>query len=616
MKNIVPTLICFLGLLASQTSSGQKTEVSPTDSNKIIPTSISQNTNNSKVLFGEPKVLSLDLNENGDKIAKLQEISGKPSLFITDSKSEKSIEIRCAGIENASQVFFINNEFIAVLIQNESPFFNIIELSTRNSVANIPSNKYIGSTATASYFSMQNGVSSTIERFEIGPKKNFNVGSISGEVFGWYFSKVKGIVGVAVHSNLLSKIYSIEKEKLGKSIFEFSSSYYFETKGCNISGDLFYGITNFQSTSTYACIISKAGLKPLNNKSGENCTDISILGNDIGLSTLNNNATEYQETKNPTFQKVLNFAQESFKGSSIQIIDFVEKNNTLLFCIQSETTKPKYFLWENNQPVPVSTDKFESKNSFVSSEVVQIQTGEPTPQSGRMYLPTKDDKSSFPLVIYIPSNILIPYGNQFNPTVQYLCQNGYAVFVWNTRFSTRPKMGFTYADLIATFSEDVRITLSFLNTKYPILSDKTYIIGEELGGYLALNASAKNPDSFDGVVVSKLKFPGKEYKQDVIAAHMFGEDAQTKWSTLDQIALSEKSSYLALTSTKSNTELTLLNSIKQKKIKWSEITATSNRSATIHSNELDGIYNWLQNLSQIEPKKEIENKPKVDVKKK
>jgi hypothetical protein len=190
MKNIVPTLICFLGLLASQTSSGQKTEVSPTDSNKIIPTSISQNTNNSKVLFGEPKVLSLDLNENGDKIAKLQEISGKPSLFITDSKSEKSIEIRCAGIENASQVFFINNEFIAVLIQNESPFFNIIELSTRNSVANIPSNKYIGSTATASYFSMQNGVSSTIERFEIGPKKNFNVGSISGEVFGWYFSRV------------------------------------------------------------------------------------------------------------------------------------------------------------------------------------------------------------------------------------------------------------------------------------------------------------------------------------------------------------------------------------------------------------------------------------------
>jgi hypothetical protein len=53
------------------------------------------------------------------------------------------------------------------------------------------------------------------------------VGTISGEIFGWYFSKLKGIVGVAIHSNMTSKICTIENGKLGKSLFEFSSGYYF-----------------------------------------------------------------------------------------------------------------------------------------------------------------------------------------------------------------------------------------------------------------------------------------------------------------------------------------------------------------------------------------------------
>ena len=411
---------------------------------------------------------------------------------------------------------------------------------------------------------------------------------------------------------MLSKIYSVETGKLGKSLFEFSSGYYFETKGCNADGDVFYGITNFQSVTTYSCAISKTGIKPLNNKTGESCTDIFIQGNEIALSTNNISAAEYQESKNPTFQKVLTFATDSYKGSSVQILDYVEKNNTVLFCVQGEVAKPKYFIWQNNKAKPVSSDKFDGKNPvFIASEVVQIQTGEVSPQTGRMYLPLKAEKTNFPLIVYIPNNIFLPYANQFNPTVQHLCQSGYAVFVWNTRYSFRPKIGFAYSDLIGSLPEDIALLLNSLNKEYALLPDNKFIVSEGLGAYIALNASA----SFTGTVINRLDFPGKNFSQDLTAARMFGEDAQSKWTTLDQMRLSEDCRYLAYSTAKSNAELKLSNSIKQNKMKYTERTSPENPSIKVNSAQLDEITLWLQHLSQIETKV-FEDKPKVEVKKK
>jgi dipeptidyl aminopeptidase/acylaminoacyl peptidase len=286
-----------------------------------------------------------------------------------------------------------------------------------------------------------------------------------------------------------------------------------------------------------------------------------------------------------------------------------------LFCVQSETLKPRFFVWTNNSAKPISSDKYEGKNlTFISSEVAQIQTGETTPQSGRMFLPTKDDKSSYPLVVYIPNNIFLPYPNQFNAAVQHLCQNGYAVFVWNTRFSFRPKIGLAYSDLVASFPEDINLVLKFLKSEYSILPENTFIVGEGLGGYLALNASANDTGSFIGVVVNRMNFPGKEYGQDLLAARMFGEDAQAKWATLDRTSLSPKTFYLSYSSDKSKTEVAFENSIKADNIKWTGRSA-DNRNKSISAKDLDEIITWLQHLSQIETRI-FEVKPNVEVKKK
>jgi len=151
-------------------------------------------------------VLSIDLNETGDKIVKLIYSGDQTSLNILEVQSGKTQEIKALNVASASQVFFINDQLIALQIQKENSSFEIIDISSSKVVANIPSNKYIGSTATAAYFSNQSASTSTIEKFEITSKKTSNTGTNSGEVLGWYFSKSKGIVGVAVHSNMLSKV--------------------------------------------------------------------------------------------------------------------------------------------------------------------------------------------------------------------------------------------------------------------------------------------------------------------------------------------------------------------------------------------------------------------------
>jgi hypothetical protein len=614
MKKSISLFLCLVGFSIVHTSNGQGLQVNPPSSNTAKTVAIPHSIYPTSFFFNEPQILSVDLNESGDKFVTLQNSGVSKSITITEIQSLKQSVLQYANIKDVTKAFYLSDNLIALEIQSAQHTFHIIEVSSNKVVGSIPANKYIGSTATTAFFSNQVGTSASIVKFDFTSKKNTASLSVNGEIIGWYFSKAKGIVAVASHSRMLSRIFKIENEKLGVRIFEFSSGYYFETKGCDSNGEVLYGITNFQSTTTYPCAISQKGIKPLNSKTGENCTSLFIQKNELALISNNINAAEYQESKDATIQKILAFSKQGFKGSSIQIIDVAEKNNSILFCVEGEVQKPTYFVWQNNKAVPVSSDKYAAKNlSFISSEVAQIQAGEVAPQTGRMYLPTKNDKSSYPLVIYIPEKIFLPYTNQFNPTVQHLCQSGYAVFVWNTRYSFRPKIGFSYADLVGSFSEDISLLLASIKKQYAILPESNFIFGEGLGAYLALNASASNPEVFSGVISNRIEFPGSIGEQDLTAVRMFGEDAQSKWESPDLMSLSSSSMYLNYAPAQSNIAIRLSNAAKQSKIKWNERpTAIGSK---IDSKELEAVTTWMLHLSKIETRI-IEDKPKVEVKKK
>jgi len=614
MKKSISLFLSLVGFSILQTSNGQGLQVNPPSSNTAKTVAIPHSIYPTNFFFNEPEILTVDLNESGDKFVTLQNTGVSKSIIITEIQSSKKSAIQYANAKDVANAFYLNDNLVALEIQSAQHSFDIVEVSTSKVVGSIPANMYIGSTATTAFFSNQNGSNASVVKYDFASKKNTPSLSVTGEVFGWYFSKAKGIVAVASHSNMISRVFKIENEKLGARIFEFSSGYYFETNGCDSNGEVLYGITNFQSTTTYPCAISKTGIKPLNSKTGENCTSLFMRKNEIALISNNINAAEYQESKDATVQKILAFSKQGFKGASVQILDVAEKNNSILFCIEGEVQKPTYFVWQNNQAVPLSTDKYASKNlTFISSDVAQIQTGEATPQSGRMYLPSKNDKTSYPLVIYIPENIFLPYTNQFNPTVQHLCQSGYAVFVWNTRYSFRPKIGFSYADLVGSFAEDISLLLASIKKDYPILPENNFIFGEGLGAYLALMASSSNSEVFAGVISNRIKFPGTLGSQDLTAARMFGEDAQSQWSSPDRIPLSTSSMYLNFMPPQLNAANRLSNVAKQSKTKWNEHPTAV--GSNFDAKELEEISTWMLHLSKIETRV-IEDKPKVEVKKK
>jgi hypothetical protein len=145
MKKIAATLLYCISILVSQTSFGQI----PAITNSPIPVSKSINGSRPSVFFSEPQILCLDMNDEGDKIIKLQQSAGIPLLVLTDTKSEKSFQIRSNNLASASQVFFINDQFIALQVQGENSSFEIIEIATNTVLTSIPSNKYIGSTSLA-----------------------------------------------------------------------------------------------------------------------------------------------------------------------------------------------------------------------------------------------------------------------------------------------------------------------------------------------------------------------------------------------------------------------------------------------------------------------------------
>lgn len=604
MKKTISTVVFLVALFVHNVSLAQGFQVNPPSTQKENLVYLPHAPYPGSFMHNEPQILSADLNDAANKLLTAHCAGGVHSVQILDVQSGKSTEVKYANASSATRAYFLNENFVAIKSATESPSFDIIELSSNNVIASIPANRYIGSSNNTAFFSNQNGSSAAVMKFDLTNKKQSNSFIVPGEVFGWYFNNSLGVVGVLAHQNMISRLYKVEKEKLGKSIYEFPSGSYFEAKGSNSTGDIFYGITNIQAQTSYAGAISAVGLKNLSNKPNENCTDIFVAETGVVLSTNNLNAAEYQESKNSEIQNILAFAAKTFKGASVKIIEYIERKNTILFCLESETIKPKYFIWSNGKAKPVSSDKYDSKNLiFISSEVAQIQTGELTPQTGRMFLPTRTEKSSYPLVIFIPQNIFLPYPNRFNPMVQHLCQNGFAVFVWNTRYSSRPKVGFSYSDLVGSFSEDVSLVLSTLQKDYPLSRASTFLFGEGLGAYLALNASGAG--NFSGTFVNHLEFPGALSGQDLNAVRLFGEDAQEKWKSLDNLELSPKCNYFSVQSTKSNMENRLTSNLKQNQINWNEQVATSN--------DLDAVLRWIQHLSPMKTQV-IDDSPKVEVK--
>ena len=146
MKKTLSVILIALGFFTHNNSFSQALQVNPPSANTNKVVAIPHPLYPSHFLLSEPQILSIDLNETGDKILKIEQTGGVNTISITEIQSEKSIQIKSANTANAARAYFLNDKFIAIAIQNESNLFEVVEIASGQVVASAESNTFIGAT--------------------------------------------------------------------------------------------------------------------------------------------------------------------------------------------------------------------------------------------------------------------------------------------------------------------------------------------------------------------------------------------------------------------------------------------------------------------------------------
>jgi hypothetical protein len=111
MKKLFAILIFQIGFFTNSNLYSQALNANPVIPNAVNPVIKPIGATQTGVYFNNPNILSVHLNDSGEKILKLQQISDSTSLIITDVNSEKIFQIRNNNLSKAKEVFFINDSY-------------------------------------------------------------------------------------------------------------------------------------------------------------------------------------------------------------------------------------------------------------------------------------------------------------------------------------------------------------------------------------------------------------------------------------------------------------------------------------------------------------------------
>jgi len=197
--------------------------------------------------------------------------------------------------------------------------------------------------------------------------------------------------------------------------------------------------------------------------------------------------------------KTPNFARGQF---IIENIDRDEKHAA--FTLKNDSIPSDIFLWnlENNSIEKITNNLPDSirQEHLVSSTPVTYKARDGLTIHGFLYLPkgAKPEKG-YPALVMIhggPKSQFKPY---FNPKLQYLLNNGYAILAPNVRGSTGHGSSFHMMDNLDFGGKpllDVLDGKNYLAQMKEIDSSRIGIYGGSYGGYMVLAALAFAPNEF------------------------------------------------------------------------------------------------------------------------
>lgn len=192
------------------------------------------------------------------------------------------------------------------------------------------------------------------------------------------------------------------------------------------------------------------------------------------------------------------------------IHDFDHSGQHFVINAQSSTHKGAYYLYhsEPNELIPLgSVDSRVSPDDLSPMRPIAFEARDGHQLHGYLTLPNGagEADSSVPLVVLIHGGPWIRDTYGYDPEVQLLAYNGYAVLQVNFRGSAG--YGFEHFDAIRrrfgqTAVEDIEDAVDWSTRAYPQLDpDAIALMGSSYGAYAAMNLLISNPDTFQGGVL-------------------------------------------------------------------------------------------------------------------
>ncbi len=209
----------------------------------------------------------------------------------------------------------------------------------------------------------------------------------------------------------------------------------------------------------------------------------------------------------PEDAKLYRIVQKSFKQYHASIVDFSDNRKQVLVLAQRDDSPPKYFWLDLSKRAGgfwFSTYPYLEGKPLAKVQPFEFKTKSGMMLNGYLTMPNGLTKKA------IPPLIVFPHGGPqardyqyFDPYVQFMASQGYAVLQVNFRGSTG--FGNTYEtkgyrQWGYAMQQDVYDAMDWLSKQNKVNMSQKCLVGASYGGYVALTAAIQKPDQFNCIV--------------------------------------------------------------------------------------------------------------------
>lgn len=222
----------------------------------------------------------------------------------------------------------------------------------------------------------------------------------------------------------------------------------------------------------------------------------------------------------PNWQALQDRLETTFPHSSVDLLEWDEARQRFLVRVQSSVDPGGFYLFDPGsgkmtefaRAAPILDSR---KDAWTASFTFETPDGRTT--AGRLTVPTNPIATPIPMIILCPDNFWDRLPVDYDREAVALARMGYVV----AQFNGRGAWGFGREARTAiergyetTQAAELVAMVDFLKERFAIDPTKVALMGEGLGGFLALRTLQEFPGSFRGAIAINAPFNLREWIQE------------------------------------------------------------------------------------------------------